>query len=600
MERLASGKRVNSARDGGAELAISNGLESQKRGLLQAFRNINDAQATTQIADGSLSEQINIIHRMKELSLQAANGALSDQNREFLDIEIQQLLSEFDRISSEANFRGVNLLDGSFGTKNIQVGANKNHTIELSLESSKADYIFVKTVGTGTFQNPTNVTAGTGAHVFDTADLNGDGLLDLLTSNYPVNNMSVVLQADNGTFFGPTVMATDLSPFESVIDDFNNDGNLDTAINNSTSSTISIYIGNGNGTFQNQVTISTSNTPIGLVSGDINNDGNVDLFSAGSGDSTISVFLGRGDGTFATRTTIQSGSSPHGVALGDVNRDGRLDLINSDYLSNTVSILLGNGDGTFATRTTLATGTFPINAQLEDIDSNGTLDIFVNNSTANTISIYLGNGDGTFQNQTTVATGSGTRYIDFGDLNGDGNLDMVDGDNNTTTLLIYFGNGDGTFQPSKSLTQTTNNRGIVLSDMDGNGALDIISGNATPTSVYIFYGDSKQVSAKDDVTISTQQSAEDLLDILDNALTLLSEKRSTLGALQNRLEFAKNNIQTMTENLSSSLSQIIDTDFAIETAELARLQILQSMGMSVFSQINLHQRLTLKLFETIG
>jgi flagellin len=139
MERLASGKRINSARDDAAGLAISEGLNSQVRGLARASQNMNEAQGFLQTADGAMAEQMNLVQRMRELAMQSANGTLSKSDRSSLDLEYQQLLQEFARIANQTSFNGVKLLDGSFGTKSVQVGVNKGESMDLTLPST-ADY----------------------------------------------------------------------------------------------------------------------------------------------------------------------------------------------------------------------------------------------------------------------------------------------------------------------------------------------------------------------------------------------------------------------------------------------------------------------------
>ncbi len=113
MERLSSGKRINSAKDDAAGSAIVSRLTSQVKGLNQAVRNANDGISLVQTAEGALSESTNILQRMRELSVQSANGTYTSGNRTTLNAETQQLVKELDRISSSTNFNGLNLLDGS-------------------------------------------------------------------------------------------------------------------------------------------------------------------------------------------------------------------------------------------------------------------------------------------------------------------------------------------------------------------------------------------------------------------------------------------------------------------------------------------------------
>src|SRR5690606_20151210 len=114
-ERLSSGNRINSAKDDAAGLAIANRMTSQVRGLDQAIRNANDGVSLIQTAEGALSESTNILQRMRELSVQSANGIYTASDRKTLDAEVKQLVSELDRIAKTTSFNGQNLLDGKLG-----------------------------------------------------------------------------------------------------------------------------------------------------------------------------------------------------------------------------------------------------------------------------------------------------------------------------------------------------------------------------------------------------------------------------------------------------------------------------------------------------
>lgn len=135
MERLTSGKRINSAADDAAGLAISNRMTSQIKGLDQAIRNANDGISLIQTAEGALDESTNILQRMRELSVQSANGTYDEGNRNTLNAEVQQLVKELDRISETTSFNGQNVLDGSLGSINLQVGSESNQTISFAIES---------------------------------------------------------------------------------------------------------------------------------------------------------------------------------------------------------------------------------------------------------------------------------------------------------------------------------------------------------------------------------------------------------------------------------------------------------------------------------
>ncbi len=133
LQRLSSGLRINSAKDDAAGLAISERFTTQIRGLNQAVRNANDAISLAQTAEGALGEYGNILQRVRELAVQSANATNSSSDRQALNGEAQQLLQELGRISTQTQFNGQNVLDGSFTAAQFQVGANANQTISVTI-----------------------------------------------------------------------------------------------------------------------------------------------------------------------------------------------------------------------------------------------------------------------------------------------------------------------------------------------------------------------------------------------------------------------------------------------------------------------------------
>lgn len=139
MERLSSGLRINSAKDDAAGLQISNRMTSQINGIGVAMRNANDGISIAQTAEGSMQESTNILQRMRDLSLQSANGSNSQDDRDSMQKEISALQTELTRIADTTAFGGQKLLDGSYGTQSFQVGSNANETISVSLGAVGAE-----------------------------------------------------------------------------------------------------------------------------------------------------------------------------------------------------------------------------------------------------------------------------------------------------------------------------------------------------------------------------------------------------------------------------------------------------------------------------
>lgn len=126
MARLASGQRINQAADDAAGLAVSENLKGLIRGLRQANRNANDGISLVQIAEGSLNEVSNMLIRLRELGVQASSDTIGDTERKFLDVEYQQLKSEVQRVTESTQYNGFDLLNGTGGLIDIQVGVNND------------------------------------------------------------------------------------------------------------------------------------------------------------------------------------------------------------------------------------------------------------------------------------------------------------------------------------------------------------------------------------------------------------------------------------------------------------------------------------------
>ncbi|WP_439650468.1 FliC/FljB family flagellin [Pollutimonas nitritireducens] len=156
IERLSSGMRINSAKDDAAGQAIANRFTANIKGLTQATRNANDGISIAQTTEGSLNEINNNLQRVRELSVQAANGSNSASDLKSIQDEINQRLSEIDRVSSQTQFNGVRVLASEDNNLKIQVGANDNETITIGLKQINSDKL-----GLGGFQvqNKTELTA---------------------------------------------------------------------------------------------------------------------------------------------------------------------------------------------------------------------------------------------------------------------------------------------------------------------------------------------------------------------------------------------------------------------------------------------------------
>ena len=316
--------------------------------------------------------------------------------------------------------------------------------------------------GDGTFQPV--VTYDSGGHSavsLAVGDVNGDRKPDLLVANQCFSHancvsggVGVLLGNGDGTFRSAVEYETGGFGASSVaVADVNRDGipdllvaNWCVAVHSCANGVVGVLTGHGDGTFQAAVTYnSAGNYALAVTVADVNGDGNPDVVVAncasasggscgGGGDGVIGVLLGDGDGTFQMATTYDSGgATTDSIAVADVSGDGKPDVVAMNVDSGNVGVLLGNGDGTFQPTVTYggAAGFGNPSVALADVNGDGKFDLVVVNFQIDTkgdggIGVFLGNGDGTFQPE--VVFGSGGYYawaLAVADVNGDGKPDLV-------------------------------------------------------------------------------------------------------------------------------------------------------------------------------
>ena len=152
MEKLSSGQKINRAGDDAANLAVSEKMRSQIRGLNQASKNVQNGISFIQTTEGYLQETTDILQRIRELAVQASNGVYSDEDRMQIQVEVSQLVAEVDRIASTAQFNGYNMLTGRFAKEtdnaiSFQVGANVDQNIKINIASATAESLGLRGKG---------------------------------------------------------------------------------------------------------------------------------------------------------------------------------------------------------------------------------------------------------------------------------------------------------------------------------------------------------------------------------------------------------------------------------------------------------------------
>lgn len=344
--------------------------------------------------------------------------------------------------------------------------------------------------GDGTFRQPVFSFLGVDvtAISFASADINGDGLLDLIAV---AQSLQILLGKGDGTFAVPATVRLAQAPYgldAAVAADFNGDGKLDLAVAevNFLHGRVSVELGNGNGTFEKPITSPLTGSAINnndrLLAGDFNGDGKPDLLIGEDYTLGFGVLLGKGDGSFKTEVDTAVNNGFLSLAVGDFNTDGKTDVVvtnNGNGSNPSMTIYLSNGDGTFHSGAQYALPFYP-SVTVADVNHDGKADLLVT-SFGSPLQVFLGNGDGTFQNPTPGPTAfySGGLVID--DFNGDGKLDVVVGTYDGIAFLA--GNGDGTFQnPVYSNPAFQFCCQLVAIDVSGDGKLDLVSFPPTNTT----------------------------------------------------------------------------------------------------------------------
>jgi hypothetical protein len=308
---------------------------------------------------------------------------------------------------------------------------------DLVLGSNVVSIYLGNTNGTYTKGVTISVQQAPTSYPIVTADFNGDGIPDVAVPLYGSNDIAILLGKGDGTFADPVMASVPGSVVgvdQIVVADFNGDGIPDLAvITNATNSTVDILLGNGDGTFTAETTNPPiSGTPFYFAKGDFNGDGKMDLAVA-ENNGTIAILLGNGDGTFAASGSVNSASSGSPIAVADFNGDGKLDIAVSAgaYAIESVSVLTGNGDGTFNSPYSGPGSTSPTTTwvQVADFNQDGTPDVVLADSSGSA-TVFLNNGSGLLNESFSVVSGLSVPYyleVSVADLNGDGYPDIVAG-----------------------------------------------------------------------------------------------------------------------------------------------------------------------------
>jgi hypothetical protein len=274
------------------------------------------------------------------------------------------------------------------GNLDALIANNNSSTLSVLLGDGMGGFGLQNTISTGAGSFPRGVTI---------ADVNGDGKPDALTANYNLSTLGVLLGDGAGGFTLQNAISTGANsgPYNIATADVNGDGKLDALTTNYSGITLGVLLGNGAGGFALQATPSTgaSGRPIGLAIADINGDGKLDALTTSINSGTLGVLLGNGAGGFALQNSISTGanSNPYSIAVADVNGDGKLDALTANNLSSTLGVLLGNGAGGFTLQNAISTGasSFPRGVAIADVNGDGKPDALAANYNSSALGVLL-------------------------------------------------------------------------------------------------------------------------------------------------------------------------------------------------------------------
>lgn len=645
LQRLSSGLRINSARDDAAGLAISTRFESQIRGTNVAIRNSNDGISLAQTAEGALSSVTTNLQRIRDLALQSSNGSNTGIDREALNEEVQQLISEIENVAEKTNFNGKKLLDGSFDNTIFQTGANLGDTIGVSIAKVSTDSLG-SSLEAGISSNDLNAAAlaagdlvingiavGASSGVDDTSST-GSQDQSAIAKAAAVNKVSdqtgVIARVDANSVAGSSYTSADQdgnivingvsinisgdadltaqANLEGIVNSINEksgqtgvvaafDGNASTGITLTADDGRNIVLADGSGNTAAQLGLGAAGTYIGtytLISqdgSDITVDtttGNID--NAGFEVGTFSGVNGGAVGNNVTNAALVTGDLVlNGVAVGPTQASfdtASTTNNNASAISKAVAInkvsdqtgITAVANTTVVTGGTITTGA----AQSGNVVINGI-----------SIAISYGAADTTSDIQNTIIsavnTKSGQTGVKAEAFGSTFRLLAEDGRNIDVSAINTVTNAGFTVATTLSSVSLFSAGQFSISSDTGAIAR---AGFQVGT-----FGGQEVGQLVKDIDITTVEGANEALVSVDNALQQISKQQAELGAIQNRFLSTINNLSISSENLSAANSRIRDADFAAETAELSRAQVLQQAGISVLAQANARPQQVLALLQ---
>jgi flagellin len=576
MQRLSSGLRINSAKDDAAGMAIATRMDAQVRGLTVAMRNANDGLSFAQTAEGAVSEMVSDIERIYELSVQAASYN-TKQDRDSMDVEVQELISELDRVVTQTRFNGEQFLNKQVSWS-YQVGTKVDETITLNTLNIAPTALGVTTTYNEDFKEKD--VAASAWSVYKSA------MSDSFSPHIKMNGVQL-----GGAISGDQIMNSS----KTIID----------RVNKYTSETSVKAMSYGNA-FISKAAVNVASNGVSAESGFVIVNG----VSIGS--------ISKVEVSEEQRADIRAEVNKNGgddIAAKQADLEARYGEIQADFLKKITSGQIKRTDDQ---------KDMPDDVLAKELAdnyvANGATDEAVNDRVRAVISKETAKRIAVVINDKQTETGVKAYIVSEARLV----LSNITGAAIEISLdesRFKSEAGDAVkdlslgFNPTGDSVAGGKNGLIVLSDKRfGSGFVDVAERQSTEMlgfGVVTVDGEKGNLQDKRDISetialnkksiadlkITTTDNAKLTMMVSEQVLDVLNSFKSTLGAKMNRIESTVRNLDNVRENISAARSRIIDADFASETAEMTKAMILHQAGISILSQANSQPQSVLALLK---
>jgi flagellin len=599
MSHLSSGKKVASAADNAAGLAISDRMQSTISGNNQAVNNANDGISLAQTAGSALSQITSNLQTIRTLAVQSANSTYSDSDRASLNQEAQQLLSQVNDIASQTQYNGQTLLNGSFGTATFQVGANSGQTVSVNLNQS------VKTTAIGQTASRDMQISGNGLSGTTTTIAMGDGAAVTIGSAASNSAKDAVAAINDADISGLTATASNDQSFALA-----GSGNT---ITSAAGETMNLNI-NGTNIFGDAGY--TSTTANSLTVGDLVNKINAASGStnvSASLDSTGALKLSSTDGSNITVTQTSTGADKilagaSGTGTADAAVKTTTNTATTAVTSGTGAALQGKVSLSAAESITLGgvgainllshPATAAVTATATGAAVAGWAGTAPTPSSGSSFSLNVTQNGVTkaisVDNTTPITTAAGFATAFAAALNDStngfgANAFAVTANATTGALTVTAGTAAAGAAGSFSISGT--DAGAVgLTGVAGTGTT-AVAATSDPATIGL------NSATLSDIDLSTQDGASSALQSIDASLASISKLQGDVGAIQNRFDSTISNLQSATTNTQSAQSNITDADYSAESSTLSTADVLQQAGVAMVAKANQMPQQLLKLLQ---